>query len=102
VIPSLKEWHNKYSAQGFNVIGVHAPEFDYEKQTANVEQAIKRFGLPYRVVLDNDFKNWRAFHNQYWPTFYLIDKEGYIRYTHIGEGDYDKVEAIIKQLLAES
>ncbi len=83
------------------IIGVHSPEFDYEKQQANVEQAIKRFGIPYRVALDNDFQNWRTFRNQYWPTFYVIDKQGYIRYVHIGEGDYEKVEAIIQQLLAE-
>lgn len=84
------------------MIGVHSPEFAYEKEKANVEQAIKRFGLTYRVALDNDFQNWNAFHNRYWPTFYLIDKEGYIRFTHIGEGEYDKVEAVIRQLLAES
>ncbi len=102
MIPSLKGWHQKYSDQGLTIIGVHSPEFDYEKQTANVEQAIRRFGLLYRVALDNDFQNWNAYRNRYWPSFYLIDKQGYIRYNHIGEGDYDKVEAVIKQLLAES
>lgn len=83
------------------IIGVPSPEFADEKQQANVEQAIQRFGLPYRVALDNDVRNWRALRNQYWPTFYLIDKEGYIRYVHIGEGDYEKVEGVIQQLLAE-
>ncbi|MBI1800372.1 MAG: redoxin domain-containing protein [Chloroflexi bacterium] len=101
MIPSLKEWQAKYGAQGLTIIGVHAPEFDYEKVQANVEQAIKRFGLSYRVALDNDFRNWNAYHNRYWPAFYLIDKEGYIRFVHIGEGDEEKVEAVIRQLLAE-
>jgi len=102
VIPSVKEWHKKYGEQGLTIIGIHSPEFDYEKQTANVEQAIKRFGIPYRVMLDNDFKNWNAFRNHYWPSLYLIDKDGYIRFNHLGEGGYVEVEAKIRELLVES
>ena len=101
MIPSLKGFHQKYAGQGLTIIGVHSPEFEFEKQTANVLTAIQRFGLPYRVALDNDFKNWNNYRNHYWPSVYVIDREGYIRFNHIGEGNEQQVEAVIQQLLAE-
>jgi redoxin len=102
VIPSLKELNHKYGDKGLTIIGVHSPEFDFEHDKVNVQQAIQRFGLPYRVVQDNDFANWNAYRNHYWPSLYLIDKEGYLRYNHIGEGDYDKIDAAVRQLLGET
>ena len=101
VIPALKGWHEKYGSQGLTIIGVHTPEFDFERQTANVADAIRRFGLPYRVALDNDMQNWNNYRNHYWPSYYLIDRAGYIRYNHIGEGNEQQVESVIQQLLAE-
>lgn len=101
MIPSLKGWNQKYGEQGLTIIGVHSPEFDFEKQTANVADAIQRFGLPYRVALDNDFTNWKNYRNHYWPSLYVIDREGYIRFNHIGEGNEQQVESVIQQLLAE-
>ena len=98
----MKEWTKKYGAQGFAVIGVHSPEFYFEKDVTVVEGAIKHFGINYRVALDNDFQNWRAFRNHYWPGTYLIDKEGYIRLIHIGDGEIEKLEPVIRLLLSES
>ena len=83
------------------VIGVHSPEFTYEHDLDNVKAAIQRLDVPYPVTQDNDFRIWRAYRNRYWPTFYLIDKRGQIRYVHIGEGHYDRTEAVIQSLLAE-
>jgi thiol-disulfide isomerase/thioredoxin len=102
VMPALKGWNLKYADRGLTIIGIHSPEFDFERQEGNVEHAIKEFGLPYRVALDNDFQNWNAYHNRYWPSLYLIDREGFIRLNQIGEGNYDQVEAAIEQLLSES
>ncbi len=102
VIPSLRQWYNTYKDKGFVVIGVHSPEFDYEKNLDNVKTAIGRLDVPYPVAIDNDFKTWQAYHNQYWPAFYFIDKHGNIRHVHIGEGDYAQSEKIIQALLAES
>ena len=101
VIPSLKEWHSKYKDQGLVIIGNHFPEFDYEKQLANVKEAVARYGIEYPVAQDNDGATWQAFGNQYWPTMYLIDKQGHIRYVHIGEGNYAETEQNIQALLEE-
>jgi hypothetical protein len=101
VIPSLKEWHSKYAAQGLVIIGNHYPEFSYERELANVEEAVNRLGIQYAVAQDNDGATWRAYKNHYWPTMYLIDKQGHIRYVHIGEGQYAETENNIKALLAE-
>jgi hypothetical protein len=87
---------------GLVVIGVHSPEFDYEKDLDNVRDAIARLGVPYPVAIDNDFGTWQAYRNRYWPTMYFIDKMGQIRHVHIGEGDYEQSEQIIRALLAES
>jgi thiol-disulfide isomerase/thioredoxin len=101
VMPSLKEWHSKYKDQGLVIIGNHFPEFSYEKDLANLKDAIARYDIQYAVAQDNDGATWRAYKNHYWPTLYLIDKQGRIRYVHIGEGRYKETEENIKTLLAE-
>jgi hypothetical protein len=101
VIPSLREWHDKYKDQGLVIIGNHFPEFAYEKELTNVQDAVARFGIQYAVAQDNNGDTWRAYKNHYWPTLYLIDKQGHIRYTHIGEGGYATTQAAIQALLAE-
>jgi thiol-disulfide isomerase/thioredoxin len=102
VIPSVRSWYNTYKDQGLVVIGVHTPEFDYEKDLSNVKAGLSRLDVPYPVVLDNDWTTWHAYRNRYWPAFYLVDKAGDIRYVHAGEGDYDRTEAVIQALLAEN
>lgn len=101
-LPYLKQWWKKYHDKGLVIIGVHSPEFEFEKNPRNVEKAIADFGIKYPVAQDNDFSTWRAYDNKYWPAKYFIDKDGYIRYSHFGEGDYDQNEQVIQQLLAES
>ncbi|MBI5951924.1 MAG: redoxin domain-containing protein [Chloroflexi bacterium] len=102
MIPSLKEWDQKYSDQGLVIIGNHYPEFSYEEDLANLQAAVAEHGIEYAVAQDNDGATWRAYKNRYWPTLYLIDKNGHLRYVHIGEGKYDETEAAIKSLLAET
>lgn len=99
--PYLKKWHDTYKDQGLVIVGVHSPEFEFEKSADNVKQALKDFEIEYPVVQDNDFATWRAYSNHYWPAKYIIDKDGYIRYTHFGEGKYDETEEVIQQLLRE-
>jgi len=101
VMPSLKEWHAKYKDQGLVIIGNHFPEFSYEKDLANLKDAIARDDIQYAVAQDNDGATWQAYKNHYWPALYLIDKQGHIRYVHIGEGRYKETEENIKALLAE-
>ncbi len=101
-VPYVRAWAEKYKDQGVVVIGVHAPEFAFEKNIGNVKKAIEDFRLGYPVAVDNNFKIWRAFRNNYWPALYIADAKGQIRYHHFGEGDYEKSEAIIQQLLAET
>ncbi len=101
-IPYLKAWYDKYHDQGLEIIGIHTPEFGFEKVQANVENAVHNtFGLKYPVVLDNDYGTWSAFGNQFWPRKYLIDIDGYIVYDHAGEGSYDVTEKAIQKALAE-
>ena len=102
VMPSLKEWHSKYKDQGLVIIGNHFPEFSYEADLANLKDAIARNDIQYAVAQDNDGKTWRAYKNHYWPALYLIDKQGHIRYVHIGEGRYKETEENIKALLEET
>lgn len=98
-LPYLKEWHQKYSDKGLVIIGVHAPEFEFEKDASNVRDAIVDFDIKYPIMQDNDFDTWRAYKNRYWPAKYLIDQKGNIVYTHFGEGDYDETELAIQKLL---
>jgi hypothetical protein len=98
----LREWHDTYRDKGLVVIGNHYPEFAYERDVANVAEALVRLEVPYAVAIDNEGLTWRAYRNRYWPTLYLIDKRGDIRYVHIGEGAYGQTEQVIQALLAES
>jgi thiol-disulfide isomerase/thioredoxin len=102
VIPSLKEWHETYKEQGLVIIGNHYPEFDFEADLTNLQNAIAEYGIEYAVAQDNDGTTWRAYENHYWPMLYLIDKNGHIRYKHIGEGRYEETEFAIQTLLAET
>jgi hypothetical protein len=102
VIPSLREWHRTYRDQGLVIIGNHYPEFSHEKDLDNLKNAVKAYGILYPVAQDNEGTTWRAYKNRYWPTLYLIDKQGVIRYVHIGEGEYSTTEAAIRTLLAET
>ncbi|HUI62039.1 MAG TPA: cytochrome c biogenesis protein DipZ [Steroidobacteraceae bacterium] len=101
-LPYLKGWYDKYKGQGLVVIGVHAPEFAFEKDADNVRRAVHDLGVDYPVALDNDYAIWRSFNNQYWPAHYFIDAQGRIRAHHFGEGEYDRSEAILRTLLDEA
>lgn len=101
-IPYVKAWAEKYKDQGLVVIGVHAPEFAFEKKFSNVEKAIGDLGITYPVAIDNDYAIWRAFDNQYWPAHYFIDAQGRVRHHHFGEGEYDQSEKVIQTLLTEA
>ncbi len=101
-LPYVRAWAEKYKDQGLVVIGVHTPEFAFEKSEANVREAVARLGAGRPVAIDNDFAVWRAFKNQYWPAHYFIDAQGRIRHHHFGEGDYDGSERVIQQLLKEA
>lgn len=101
-LPHVTSWYNKYKDQGFVVIGVHTPEFEFEKNTGNVENAIKIYNIHYPVAQDNDYATWNNYDNQYWPAKYLIDTNGTIRKTHFGEGEYDQMEMAIQTLLKEA
>lgn len=101
-LPYITAWADKYRDQGLVVIGVHSPEFAFEQDVDNVTQAMKKLGISYPVAIDNDFKIWRAFDNQYWPAHYFVDAKGHIRYHHFGEGNYAESEQVIQQLLREA
>jgi thiol-disulfide isomerase/thioredoxin len=99
--PFLNSWHEKYADKGLVIVGVHTPEFDFEKDYKNVQDAVKMLEIKYPVVLDNDYKTWRYFQNRYWPHKYLIDKSGRVVYDHIGEGGYEETEKQIQKALSE-
>ena len=100
-LPFITSWDEKYSEQGLLIVGIHSPEFEFEKDPQNVKIAIEKYGITYPVVMDNDMKTWKAFENNYWPRKYIADHEGNLRYDHIGEGSYQETEKIIQQLLDE-
>jgi len=100
-LPYVTKWYDTYKDKGFVVVGVHTPEFAFERETANVETAIKRFGIKYPVAQDNQYRTWRAFDNQYWPAEYLIDRSGAIVATQFGEGSYQQMENTIARLVGE-
>ena len=100
--PFLRDWQERYADDGLVIIGVHTPEFDFEKITENVRDAAAENQLLYPIVQDNDYTTWRAFDNHSWPAKYLIDKDGIVRYTHFGEGAYDETEIKIRELLEET
>jgi cytochrome c biogenesis protein CcdA/thiol-disulfide isomerase/thioredoxin len=101
-LPYVEAWYDRYKDDGLVVIGVHAPEFAFERDFANVKKAVADLGIKYPVALDNDWNLWRALGNNYWPAHYFIDAEGRVRYHHFGEGGYDESEAVIRQLLTEA
>ena len=100
--PYLKEWHRKYSAYGLVIVGIHTPEFGFEKLRENVESAVESHGLEYPIAQDNDYRTWNAYANNAWPAKYLIDRQGELRYHHLGEGSYTETEEVIRELLSES
>jgi thiol-disulfide isomerase/thioredoxin len=100
-IPHLNDWYQKYSNKGLVIVGVQTPEFSDEKDINNVKAAVNNFQIKYPVILDNNYATWNAYGNNYWPRDYLVDNQGYIRYNHIGEGDYAQTEQMIQSLLAE-
>ncbi len=100
-LPYVNQWAQRYADQGFVVIGVHTPEYAYERIVDNVRQATKRLGIQHPVAIDNQYRVWNAFNNHYWPAHYFIDASGRVRYLHIGEGGYERQEAVIQQLLRE-
>ena len=100
-LPYLTSWDEKYRDEGLLIIGVHTPEFGFEKEYDNVKRAIEKFNIKYPVVQDNEYQTWRAYKNRYWPRKYLIDIDGYIVYDHIGEGAYDETEEKIREVLKE-
>lgn len=102
VMPALKEWHRQYKEAGLVIIGNHFPEFSYERDLENLKTAIVQNDIQYAVAQDNDGATWQAYKNIYWPALYLIDKQGHIRYIHIGEGNYKETEQNIQALLAET
>ncbi len=99
--PYLNAWYDKYREAGLEIIGIHTPEFAFEKKKENVEEALQKFGIKFPIVMDNDYSTWRAYKNNYWPHKYLIDINGNIVYDHIGEGGYDETEKKIQELLEE-
>lgn len=99
-LPHVNRWAELYTAQGLTVVGVHTPEFPFERTTRNVEVAMRRHGVKHPVAQDNRYGTWKAYSNQYWPATYLIDAQGRIRYKHFGEGEYERTEAVIRSLLA--
>ncbi|CAN7428655.1 thioredoxin family protein [Trinickia sp. LjRoot230] len=101
-LPYVERWHEQYKDQGLVVIGVHTPEYPFERSTENVEAAIRRFGLRYPVAQDNDYATWNAYQNRYWPAFYLVDKRGHVVYRHFGEGSYAETEAQIQRALGKN
>ncbi len=100
-LPYITAWNDKYADDGLLIIGIHSPEFEFEKDEYNVEMAVAKNGITYPVVMDNEMKTWKAFENRYWPRKYIADHEGFIRYDHIGEGAYEKTEKVIQELLEE-
>ncbi len=100
-LPHIRAWDDRYRAAGLTIVGVHTPEFAFEHVPSNVRENVKELELRYPVALDNDFGTWEAWHNQYWPAKYLIDRNGHVRYFHFGEGEYDTTEDAIRTLLGK-
>jgi thiol-disulfide isomerase/thioredoxin len=100
-LPYVQSWHERYYDKGLTVIGVHTPEFTFAQYEHNVERAVRDLGLTYPVVIDSNYELWKAFANRYWPTKYLLDGDGYLRYAHFGEGAYGETEQAIQELLRE-
>jgi thiol-disulfide isomerase/thioredoxin len=100
-LPTIKKWDAQYRDKGLTIIGVHTPELDYESNIDNLRREVAGLGIKYPVVTDNDYSTWKAYGVEAWPTLFLLDKQGRVRWNHVGEGAYDKTEEVIKKLLAE-
>jgi thiol-disulfide isomerase/thioredoxin len=100
-LPSIIKWHKDYASQGLLVVSVHAPELLSERSISNVKRAVQQRGITYPVAIDSNFVTWKAFENQYWPHLFLADRQGILRYDHIGEGAYEQTEQKIRELLSE-
>lgn len=100
-LPHLKAWHERYRDSGLVIVGVHTPEFGFERERAAVEAAVRRFDIAYPVALDDDYETWKAYRNHYWPAHYFVDRTGRVRYHHFGEGGYAHSEAVLRSLLSE-
>jgi len=100
-LPSVKEWDAKYGERGLTIVGVHTPETDSEYSLDNVRKEVPALGVKYAVVTDNDYATWKAYKVEAWPTIFVLDKQGRVRWLHVGEGRYDETENVIKALLAE-
>jgi len=101
-LPSVKDWDAKYRDRGLTIVGVHTPETDSEYNINNVRREVPSLGIKYPVVTDNDYQTWKAYGVEAWPTIFVLDKQGRIRWLHVGEGQYDETESVIKTLLAEN
>ncbi len=100
-LPYVKSWHKKFSPDRFRIIGVHTPEFEREKDIANLRRQVKKLGIEFAVMSDNNSETWRAYNQRYWPVMYLLDKDGVIRNVQIGEGGYEVMEGLIGKLIKE-
>jgi len=100
-LPFVKRWHERYGDKGLVLVGVHSPEFEDEKNIENVRREVNALGIRYPVITDNNYSTWNAYHVEAWPTIFVLDKMGRIRWTHVGEGAYDETEQVIQKLLAE-
>lgn len=100
-LPSVKSWDARYHDKGLTVVGVHSPELENEKQLENVRREVASLGIRYPVITDNDYATWKAYNVEAWPTIFLLDKDGRVRWSHVGEGAYDETERLIQKLLAE-
>jgi thiol-disulfide isomerase/thioredoxin len=101
-LPFVKSWQDRYQAKGLTVISVHSPEFDEERNVESLRREVTSLDIRYAVVTDNDYETWNAYHVEAWPTAFLLDKQGRIRWMHVGEGDYDEADRLIQKLLAEN
>jgi thiol-disulfide isomerase/thioredoxin len=101
-LPYITSWQKKYAVQGLQTIGIHTPEFAFERDSKNIRRAMTKYGITYPVGVDNNFQTWKAYKNEYWPHLFLADRRSLIRYDHIGEGAYDETEAKIQQLLGQA
>ncbi|MBE9182819.1 thioredoxin family protein [Oculatella sp. LEGE 06141] len=99
-LPHVTRWHQQYAAQGLTIVGVHTPEFAFEREVNNIQTALEQHHITYPVPIDNEFKTWKAYNNRFWPHLFLADRDGVVRYDHIGEGAYDETEQAIRQLLS--
>src|SRR5215213_2165996 len=101
-LPFVKSWHERFNSKEFTIVGVHSPEFDEEKNVENIRKQVASLGVRFPVVTDNDYRTWKAYKVEAWPTIFVLDKSGRIRWKHVGEGAYDETEEVIKKLLAEA